>query len=135
MMFFALQVYKEAKDQGFFVKDRDNNDFEGHCWPGASSYLDFLNPQVRNYWINKFNFDQYQGSTDALYTWNDMNEPSVFSGPEVPIVGRYQNLDKFDVLTYCKPTVRSLRLKNHIFTTYVRISWNLFPFWLLGDDA
>lgn len=23
------------------------------------------------------------GSTPSLYTWNDMNEPSVFNGPEV----------------------------------------------------
>lgn len=24
-----------------------------------------------------------QGSMENLYTWNDMNEPSVFNGPEV----------------------------------------------------
>lgn len=65
------------------MKDRDGNDFEGHCWPGASSYLDFLNPVVRDYWAGKFSFDKYVGSTEALFTWNDMNEPSVFSGPEV----------------------------------------------------
>lgn len=28
-------------------------------------------------------FGPPQGSTEALFTWNDMNEPSVFSGPEV----------------------------------------------------
>ena len=27
-------------------------------------------------------FSQYHGSTPSLYTWNDMNEPSVFNGPE-----------------------------------------------------
>ena len=25
----------------------------------------------------------YEGSTKNLYIWNDMNEPSVFNGPEV----------------------------------------------------
>ena len=25
----------------------------------------------------------YVGSTPALFTWNDMNEPSVFNGPEI----------------------------------------------------
>ena len=27
--------------------------------------------------------DQYVGSTLDLFTWNDMNEPSVFNGPEI----------------------------------------------------
>lgn len=46
-------------------------------------YLDFLNPMVREFWASKFAFDQYVGSSENLFTWNDMNEPSVFSGPEV----------------------------------------------------
>uniref|UniRef100_A0A1I7X0U3 Gal_mutarotas_2 domain-containing protein n=1 Tax=Heterorhabditis bacteriophora TaxID=37862 RepID=A0A1I7X0U3_HETBA len=77
-------VYKDAKDQGLFVKRADGvTDFEGHCWPGASEYLDFLNPETRKYWAAQFIFDRYIGSTPDLFTWNDMNEPSVFSGPEV----------------------------------------------------
>ena len=53
------------------------------CWPGASSYLDMLNPQVRGWWAQQFSLSKYQGSTPNLYVWNDMNEPSVFNGPEV----------------------------------------------------
>lgn len=39
-----------------------------------------------------------QGSMDNLYTWNDMNEPSVFNGPEVTmhkdaLLGRWENRD------------------------------------------
>ncbi|KAI1725884.1 glycosyl hydrolases family 31 domain-containing protein [Ditylenchus destructor] len=76
-------VYKEANDQGLFVKTSDGEtDFEGHCWCGNSKYLDYLNPTTRDYWSKKFAFNQYKGSTDALFTWNDMNEPSVFGGPE-----------------------------------------------------
>jgi alpha 1,3-glucosidase len=26
---------------------------------------------------------EYEGSTNDLHTWNDMNEPSVFNGPEI----------------------------------------------------
>ncbi|VDN03320.1 unnamed protein product [Thelazia callipaeda] len=74
-------VYSEAKKNGYFVKVGD--DYEGHCWSGASMYLDFLNPAVRDFWAGQFAFDQYIGSTEDLFTWNDMNEPSVFSGPEV----------------------------------------------------
>ncbi|KAK6755670.1 hypothetical protein RB195_014197 [Necator americanus] len=77
-------VYKDAKDLGLYVKKSDGaTDFEGHCWPGTSSYLDFLNPETRKYWAAQFAFDRYVGSTPQLFTWNDMNEPSVFSGPEV----------------------------------------------------
>jgi hypothetical protein len=53
------------------------------CWPGASSYLDVTNAVVRDWWADQFFLDKYQGSTQHLYIWNDMNEPSVFNGPEV----------------------------------------------------
>lgn len=42
----GYSVYSEAKNLGFFVKDKDGKDFEGHCWPGGSSWLDYLSPQV-----------------------------------------------------------------------------------------
>ena len=53
------------------------------CWPGSSSYLDMTSPAVRNWWADQFSTRLYQGSTKSLYIWNDMNEPSVFNGPEV----------------------------------------------------
>lgn len=31
----------------------------------------------------KSNLFTLQGTMENLYTWNDMNEPSVFNGPEV----------------------------------------------------
>jgi len=76
-------VYSEAKRQGFFVKNKDGKDFEGHCWPGGSSWLDYLSAEVRDYWASRFLPTNYAGSTEHLYTWNDMNEPSVFNGPEI----------------------------------------------------
>eukprot|EP00708_Paratrimastix_pyriformis_P002066 GAFH01000804.1.p2 GENE.GAFH01000804.1~~GAFH01000804.1.p2 ORF type:complete len:938 (-),score=321.96 GAFH01000804.1:48-2525(-) len=76
-------VHKEALEQGYYIKNHDGGVFEGHCWPGSSSYPDFLAPQVRQWWSRKFGLDQYRGSTQALHIWNDMNEPSVFSGPEI----------------------------------------------------
>lgn len=50
---------------------------------GSSSYLDVTNPEVRSWWATQFTLDKYKGSTKHLYTWNDMNEPSVFNGPEI----------------------------------------------------
>jgi len=79
----GYSVYAEAKRLGFFCKNKDGGDFEGHCWPGTSSWLDYLNPEVRDYWASRFLPSNYVGSTEHLYTWNDMNEPSVFNGPEI----------------------------------------------------
>ncbi|XP_036300975.1 neutral alpha-glucosidase C isoform X2 [Pipistrellus kuhlii] len=75
-------VYTTAKEQGYFVRNPEGGDFEGVCWPGLSSYLDFTNPKVREWYSGLFALSVYQGSTDILYIWNDMNEPSVFRGPE-----------------------------------------------------
>ncbi|KAG8449629.1 hypothetical protein GDO86_016317 [Hymenochirus boettgeri] len=76
-------LYSEAKDRGYFVKDRNGQDFEGSCWPGTSSYLDFTNPAVRDWYSAQFVLDKYKGSTEVLFIWNDMNEPSVFEAPEM----------------------------------------------------
>jgi alpha 1,3-glucosidase len=76
-------VHKEALAKDLYTKNKDSNTYEGWCWPGSVSYLDFYRPEVRDYWISLFALDVYEGSTPNLYTWNDMNEPSVFNGPEV----------------------------------------------------
>jgi len=64
-----------------FVKDSSGKEYDGWCWPGSSSYIDFTGPNARDYWASIFL--DYPGSTPDLYTWNDMNEPSVFNGPEI----------------------------------------------------
>ena len=33
--------------------------------------------------MDVYSYDNYKGSTPNLFIWNDMNEPSVFNGPEV----------------------------------------------------
>ena len=50
---------------------------------GTSVWLDFISPEVRRFWAEKFQYSEYKGSTPDLFTWNDMNEPSVFNGPEI----------------------------------------------------
>jgi len=92
----GYSVYADAKKQGYFVKTKDGADFEGHCWPGGSSWLDYLSPEVRDYWASRFLPQNYQGSTEHLYTWNDMNEPSVFNGPEVSMTKEAKSLDGFE---------------------------------------
>jgi alpha 1,3-glucosidase len=43
-------VHSEATKLGLYVKDSAGKDYEGWCWPGSSSYLDFTSPQVRQFW-------------------------------------------------------------------------------------
>lgn len=76
-------IHREAESRGYYVKNPDGSDFDGWCWPGSSAYLDVVSPVVRDWWSRKFALDAYPGSTRDLYVWNDMNEPSVFNGPEV----------------------------------------------------
>lgn len=79
----SYHIHKEASEKGYYVKDATGKDYDGWCWPGSSSYVDLLNPEIRSWWSDKFSLDSYTGSTQYLHIWNDMNEPSVFNGPEV----------------------------------------------------
>uniref|UniRef100_A0A164X3E7 Glucosidase II subunit alpha n=1 Tax=Daucus carota subsp. sativus TaxID=79200 RepID=A0A164X3E7_DAUCS len=79
----SYHIHKEATEKGYYVKDANGNDYDGWCWPGSSSYIDMVNPEIRSWWGEKFSYQEYVGSTPSLYIWNDMNEPSVFNGPEI----------------------------------------------------
>uniref|UniRef100_A0A8C3A078 Glucosidase alpha, neutral C n=1 Tax=Cyclopterus lumpus TaxID=8103 RepID=A0A8C3A078_CYCLU len=73
---------REARDGGHLVKNREGHIYKGSCWPGESYYLDFSSPDTRAWYSRCFGLDKYKGSTPSLFVWNDMNEPSVFDGPE-----------------------------------------------------
>ncbi|CAN9502604.1 unnamed protein product [Ophioblennius macclurei] len=75
-------LYRQARDGGHFVKDREGRVYRGSCWSGESSYLDFSSRATRAWYSGCFRLDRYQGSTPSLFVWIDMNEPSVFDGPE-----------------------------------------------------
>ncbi|RUS82149.1 hypothetical protein EGW08_010083 [Elysia chlorotica] len=77
------ETYTDARNQGLLVKNKDGHDFDGWCWPGSSSWPDFLDPKVREWWADQFSLEKYKGSANNLYVWNDMNEPSVFNSPEI----------------------------------------------------
>eukprot|EP00041_Stephanoeca_diplocostata_P014598 m.270785 g.270785 ORF g.270785 m.270785 type:complete len:912 (+) comp19743_c0_seq1:101-2836(+) len=81
----GYKVHEEAQSLGYYIKNKDGNEYDGWCWPGSSSWLDFMNPDIRSWWADQFAFDKYEGTTEHMYFWNDMNEMSVFNGPEVTI--------------------------------------------------
>lgn len=68
------------------INDPSNKTHYGHCWPGESIWIDTMNPNSQEYWDYLFRpgSDNYfmGGKSTNIHLWNDMNEPSVFDGPE-----------------------------------------------------
>ena len=56
----GYHVYDEGTRLGYFVKSADKADYKGWCWPGDSSWVDFLNPQARVWWAGLFSLDMYK---------------------------------------------------------------------------
>lgn len=75
--------YSNNKAMGYLVKNKDGFDFEGDCWPGLSSYVDFFNPEAREYYADQYLLENFPDSSIETGIWNDMNEPSVFNIPEI----------------------------------------------------
>lgn len=75
-------VVAELKSKDLGVKNKEGNIFEGWCWPGSSHWIDAFNPAAREWWASLFNYDKFKGTMENTWIWNDMNEPSVFNGPE-----------------------------------------------------
>ena len=75
-------VVEELKSKGLAVKNKDGNDYEGWCWPGSSYWVDCFNPASITWWKTLFKYDSFKGTGPNTFIWNDMNEPSVFNGPE-----------------------------------------------------
>lgn len=79
----GYHIHDQASALGYYIKNSEGSDYDGWCWPGSSSWLDFTNPEISSWWADQFALDKYKGTTESMFIWNDMNEPSVFNGPEV----------------------------------------------------
>jgi alpha 1,3-glucosidase len=74
-------VYQRASDLGILVKPKSGEgEYEGWCWPGSSSWIDFFHPGSWDFWTSLFKTKAIEGqwswteSTDHVGIWNDMNE-------------------------------------------------------------
>lgn len=79
-------LYKEARDLDLLVKNPDNKtNYEGECWSGQASWIDFFQPRTWSWWIDQFSLIKHKLEANArnVFVWNDMSEPAIFSGPEV----------------------------------------------------
>lgn len=71
----GYEIYEEGKNNGYFCKDSNGNDFVAAVWPGKVCFPDFLNPQAAEWFGEKYKVLLDKG-IDGF--WNDMNEPAIF---------------------------------------------------------
>jgi len=116
----SYAVNKEMVEKGFGVKDKGGDKvYEGWCWPGSSHWVDCLNPAAVSWWKSLFKFDKFVGSTPNLWIWNDMNEPSVFNGPETTMPkdnihhGNWEHRDVHNIngMSFHNATYEGLRIR------------------------
>ncbi len=75
-------VVDELKSKDLGIKNKNNDLYEGWCWPGSSHWIDCFNPAAKEWWRSLFTYKSFTGTSANTFLWNDMNEPSVFNGPE-----------------------------------------------------
>lgn len=97
-------IHDQLKNKDLAIKNKDSEDYQGWCWPGSSIWLDSMNPAGHDWWASLFPYDKYPGCHHNCFIWNDMNEPSVFNGPETTSpkdnihFGGWENRDIHNVL-------------------------------------
>ena len=75
----GYHVYDQGSMGDHWVKTADQNDFVGSVWPGPCVFPDFTRPETCQWWGTLYK-DFMATGIDGV--WNDMNEPSVFDGPD-----------------------------------------------------
>ena len=70
-------VYLEGIQEGVFLQRRDCTPYIGRVWPGDAAFPDFTRQRTRHWWA-RHQTGMLATGVDGI--WNDMNEPSDFSG-------------------------------------------------------
>ncbi|KFY63167.1 hypothetical protein V496_04145 [Pseudogymnoascus sp. VKM F-4515 (FW-2607)] len=78
----GYHIVDEMKKKDLAVHNKDGDIYEGWCWPGSSHWIDAFNPLAIKWWTGLFKYSAFKGTLSNTFIWNDMNEPSVFNGPE-----------------------------------------------------
>ena len=82
-------VYKEGKQRGILVENKERGVYHGKCWPSVSSWIDYMNPDSKDLlkllYTNPDGLIPYQyDKKDYIWDdknvgiWIDMNEPACF---------------------------------------------------------
>ncbi len=75
----GYSVFDSGTQGDHWVKTKEGKSFVGKVWPGDCSFPDFTRPQTQKWWGDLYK-DYMAMGIDGV--WNDMNEPSVFDGPD-----------------------------------------------------
>jgi alpha-glucosidase len=71
----GYEVYEEGLEKDYFCKNKEGKPFVGAVWPGEVHFPDFMQPEARAWFGNKYSALTELG-IDGF--WNDMNEPAIF---------------------------------------------------------
>lgn len=71
----GYNVYEEGLQNNYFCKNAEGGDFVGAVWPGLVHFPDFLQPEARKWFGEKYSVLTKLGIEGF---WNDMNEPAIF---------------------------------------------------------
>lgn len=92
----ALEAAEPSSINTFIRNPEFTASWVGNCWPGLSVWIDYLNNGAAEFWAGLYKYDKFRGTNYLYGTWNDMNEPSVFSNftganPEIDQLGMPMN--------------------------------------------
>ncbi|KAI5962047.1 ROT2 [Candida theae] len=112
----GYEVSDAIVSQNLAMKNNENEVYYGHCWPGESVWIDTLNPKSQSFWNELHKTFMISDEHKNLFLWNDMNEPSVFNGPETSApkdnlhYGQWEHrsIHNLNGLTYHEATYKSL---------------------------
>lgn len=76
----GYEISEQVSNLKLAVTNSMNELFVGQCWPGESVWIDTFSEKASALW-SQF-MVKFLDSTKNLHIWNDMNEPSIFSGSE-----------------------------------------------------
>lgn len=100
----GYDVYDEGVKNNHFCKDRNGDNFKAAVWPGICCFPDYLKPESRKWFGDKFLTLTEKGIEGF---WIDMNEPALFFSMErfkkaVDYVKKYngEDLNCWDFFSY-----------------------------------
>jgi mannosyl-oligosaccharide alpha-1,3-glucosidase len=61
--------YNNLMQKDYFIKDREGKPFEGSCWPGPSHWIDFLNPNARQFYGTHYEMNVFRENAIDTGIW------------------------------------------------------------------
>lgn len=74
----GYSIYDQGIENGYFAKDKDGILYVNTVWPGESLFPDYAQSKTRAWWADN---QKIMLDSGVAGIWNDMNEPSSFTGP------------------------------------------------------